>query len=154
SRFVQLTSERSYSVYRATLVPWLWLLTRTSDCKIFQQSMEEPPDEMTVPGIIKKVFKDCGFEDFRDGGLSPGYRKWDFCVQYRETAFNFVSRLMEQEGISYFFEHENGKHTLVLTDSADQHSAFENYDSLPYHPHTQGGTDKEAVTLWEIQKEV
>ena len=103
SRFVQTKSERSYSVYKATLVPWLWFLTRTSDCRIFQESMEEPPDEMTVPGIIKKVFKDCGFENFRDDGLSETYRKWEFCVQYRETAFNFVSRLMEQEGIGRFW---------------------------------------------------
>ncbi len=154
SRFVQTTSERSYSVYRATLVPWLWFLTRSSDCRIFQQSMDEPPDQMTVPGIIKKVFKDSGFEDFRDGGLSPDYREWEFCVQYRETAFNFVSRLMEQEGIAYFFEHEDGKHTLVLTDAPDEHVTFENYEAVPYHPHTQGSMDKEAITHWEIEKEV
>jgi type VI secretion system secreted protein VgrG len=154
SRFVQTKSERSYSVYKATLVPWLWFLTRTSDCRIFQESMEEPPDEMTVPGIIKKVFKDFGFEDFRDDGLSESYRKWEFCVQYRETAFNFVSRLMEQEGIGYFFEHTNGKHTLVLTDSINGHSEYENYDTIPYHPHRQGSRDKEAVTDWVVEREL
>ena len=154
SRFVQTKAERSYAVYQATLVPWLWFLTRTSDCKIFQQSMEEPPDQMTVPGIIKKVFKDAGFEDFRDDGLSETYRKWDFCVQYRETAFNFVSRLMEQEGIGYYFEHEDGKHTLVLTDSVNAHTPYENYDTVPYHPHQQGSRDKEAVTDWVVEKEL
>jgi type VI secretion system secreted protein VgrG len=154
SRFVQTKSERSYAVYQMTLVPWLWFLTRTSDCKIFQQSMQEPPDEMTVPGIIKKVFKDAGFEDFRDDGLSETYRTWEFCVQYRETAFNFVSRLMEQEGIGYFFEHQDGKHTLVLTDSINAHTPFENYDTVPYHPHRQGSRDKEAVTDWVVEKEL
>ena len=154
SRFVQTKSERSYAVYQATLVPWLWFLTRTSDCRIFQESMEEPPDEMTVPGIIKKVFKDFGFEDFRDDGLSETYRKWDFCVQYRETAFNFVSRLMEQEGIGYFFEHTNGKHTLVLTDSINSHTSYDNYESVPYHPHRQGSQDKEAVFDWVVEKEL
>lgn len=154
NRFVQTKAERSYACYEATLVPWLWFLTRTSDCKIFQQSMDEPPEQMTVPGIIKKVFKDCGFEDFRDDGLTETYREWDFCVQYRETAFNFVSRLMEQEGISYFFEHEDGKHTLALVDSASSNSAYAGYDSVTYHPHTQGARDKEAVTDWVMEKEV
>ena len=154
NRFTQGKSERSYSVYRATVVPWLWFLTRSSDCRIFQESMEVSPDEMTVPGIIKKVFKDHGFEDFRDDGLSSPYRTWDFCVQYRESAFNFVSRLMELEGISYFFEHTNGKHTLVLADSMNANMAFPEYASVPYHPHTQGGTEREAVTDWVVQKEV
>ena len=155
SRFVQTRTERSYSVYQATVVPWLWFLTRTSDCRIFQQSMEEPPDEMTVPGIIKKVFKDFGFENFvSDDGLSESYREWEFCVQYRETAFNFVSRLMEQEGIGYYFKHEDGKHTLMLTDSINGHTPFENYDTIPYHPHEQGSQDKEAITDWVVEKEV
>lgn len=154
NRFVQTKSERSYSNYRASVVPWVWFLTRSADCKIFQQSMSEPPDEMTVPGIIKKVFKDHGFEDFDDAGLGSDYRTWEFCVQYRETAFNFVSRLMEQEGISYFFKHEDGKHTLVLTDSADDYPVFEGYDTVPYHPHSQGGTDQEAISDWVIEKEV
>jgi len=155
SRFVQTKTERSYSVYQATVVPWLWFLTRTSDCRIFQQTMEEPPDEMTVPGIIKKVFKDFGFENFvSDDGLSETYRDWEFCVQYRETAFNFVSRLMEQEGIGYFFKHEDGKHTMMLTDSITAHTAFESYGTVPYHPHQQGAQDKEAVTNWVVEKEV
>jgi type VI secretion system secreted protein VgrG len=155
SRFVQTKAERSYSAYQATVVPWLWFLTRTSDCRIFQESMNEPPDEMTVPGIIKKVFKDFGFENFvSDDGLSESYRKWEFCVQYRETAFNFVSRLMEQEGIGYYFKHEDGKHTLMLTDSINGHTPYENYETVPYHPHQQGAQDKEAVTDWVVEKEL
>ena len=153
SRFVQTKAERSYSVYEVTVVPWLWFLTRTSDCRIFQASMPEPPDEMTVPGIIKKVFKDFGFEDFRVD-LSETARPWEFCVQYRETAFNFISRLMEQEGIGYFFEHEDGKHTLVLTDAINAHKPYEGYETIPYHPHVQGAQDKEAVTDWVVEKEL
>jgi type VI secretion system secreted protein VgrG len=154
SRFIQLTAERGFSRYRATVVPWLWFLTRSSDCKIFQQCMEEPPEAMTVPGIIKKVFKDLGFEDFRDDGLSETYRQWEFCVQYRETAFNFVSRLMEQEGITYYFEHEDGKHTLVLADSINAHQPLPGYESVRYHPLSQGSADKEAVTDWVMEREV
>jgi type VI secretion system secreted protein VgrG len=97
SRFSLSGSLGDLSAYTATVHPWLWFLTRTADCRIFQ--------EMTVPDIIKQVFRDHGFTDFEEA-LSGSYRKWTYCVQYRETDFNFVSRLMEQEGIYYYFKHE------------------------------------------------
>ena len=77
------------------------------DCRIFQNK--------SAPDIIQQIFKDLGFSDYKlqlQGEASPA----DYCVQYRETDFNFVSRLMEEEGIFYFFKHEEGKHTLVLAD--------------------------------------
>ena len=89
------TQEDLY-VYQFVLRPWFWLLTRTSDCRIFAQ--KSPID------IIKQVFSDRGFSDFRDAttGSPPTL---EYCVQYRETDFNFVCRLMEEYGIYYFFEH-------------------------------------------------
>ena len=114
-----------YGAYRATLSPWLWFLTRTSDCRIFQNKK--------VPDIIKELFREQGFTDFKDK-LSGSYREWEYCVQYRETDFNFVNRLMEQEGIYYYFTHENGKHTLVLADGYGSHGKFPNYDQIPYFP--------------------
>src|SRR3546814_20427066 len=66
---------------------------------------------------------DLGFSDFRTS-LSETYRKRDYCVQYRETAFEFVSRLMEEEGIYYYFEHDPRKHTVVLCDSPNAHVAY------------------------------
>ncbi|MCH5376437.1 MAG: type VI secretion system tip protein VgrG, partial [Planctomycetes bacterium] len=83
NRFSHAGYQDRFCRYRATLVPWLWLLTRTADCKIFQ--------EMKAPDIIKQVFRDAGFTDFEDA-LSGSYREWEYCVQYRETHFNFVSR--------------------------------------------------------------
>src|SRR5438552_1529656 len=103
SSFVQRPRAEGFYRYEATIVPWLWFLTRTADCRIFHAAMADPPGEMTVPGILKKVFKDHGFDDVTFA-LTATYRKMDHCVQYRETDFNFVSRLMEQEGIYYFFE--------------------------------------------------
>jgi len=100
------------SEYTATLVPWPWLLTRTSDIRIFQ--------ELSVPDIIEKIFREKEFSDF-SLRLHGQYEKKVYCVQFRETDFNFVSRLMEEEGIFYFFEHESGKHTLVLADSTAEH---------------------------------
>ncbi len=119
--------------YRAEIVPWLWFLTRTSDCRIFQTK--------SAPDIIQQIFKDLGFSDFQVQ-LSGKHPPRDYCVQYRETDFNFVSRLMEEEGIFYFFKHEQGKHTLVL---ADQKSAYvdckENQVDYPRDPGSRAKED-------------
>ena len=122
SHFQQTFSHDRFSHYRATLSPWLWFLTRTADCRIFQ--------EMTIPDILKQVFRDHGFTDFEES-LSATYKEWEYCVQYRETDFNFISRLMEQEGIYYYFKHEDGKHTLVLCDGYSSHTAVTGYDTIP-----------------------
>ena len=146
SRFVQDEHERTYAVYRATLVPWLWMLTRTSDCRIFQK--------MKVPDIIEEVFKGHGFKDYKLK-LSGSYCEWDYCVQYRETDFNFVSRLMEQEGIYYFFEHKDGAHNLILADAPSAHEVFEGYDTLTYRPPTTKQEEMtETVTDWVIEKKI
>ncbi len=99
---------RQFRRYRLEVVPWLWFLTRTSDCRIFQNK--------TVPDIVKSIFTELGFDAFETSGLTGKYVQREYCVQYRETDFAFVSRLFEEEGIFYFFTHENGKHTLVLAD--------------------------------------
>jgi type VI secretion system secreted protein VgrG len=129
--------------YRAEVVPWLWFLTRTSDCRIFQSK--------SAPDIIKQIFQDLGFSDFKLQ-LSGKHPQRDYCVQYRETDFNFVSRLMEEEGIFYFFKHEQGKHTLVL---ADQKSAYvdctENQVDYPRDPGSRAIEDH--ITHWEHRYE-
>jgi type VI secretion system secreted protein VgrG len=113
SRFCAGGSETGFRRYTAEVVPWLWFLTRTTDCRIFQ--------DKSVPEIIEQIFKDLGFADFDISGVKGAHPKWEYCVQYRETDFNFVSRLMEQEGIFYFFRHEHGKHTLVMADQKGVH---------------------------------
>ncbi len=112
TRFSQRGRLGRYHRYQARVSSWLWFLTRTADCRIFQ--------DMTVPDILKLVFDDHETTDVAFE-LTASYHKWTYCVQYRETDFNFVSRLMEQEGIYYYFRHADGKHTLVLTDSTAKH---------------------------------
>jgi len=145
SRMVQVANVGAYARYRATIVPWLWLLTRTSDCRIFQ--------EKTVPDIIEAVFKHYGFSDYQLK-LTASYPTWEYCVQYRETAFNFVSRLMEQEGIYYYFEHQDGKHTLVLADSISAHKPFPGYADITFHELEQGSEMREVITDWTVEKEL
>ncbi len=146
NRFVQgeSTSTR-FAQYRATMVPWLWFLTRTSNCRIFQ--------EKTVPDIVKQVFNDHGFSDIEDR-LSGGYRKWIYCVQYRETDFNFVSRLMEQEGIYYYFAHEQNKHSIVLCDSLSKHDSFGDFQEIAFTPDTRSSSQQGRITDWTVEKQV
>lgn len=145
SRFVQVANVGGHAHYRATIIPWLWFLTRTSDCRIFQKK--------SVPDIVEEVFKGHGFNDYKLK-LSASYPPREYCVQYRETDFNFVSRLMEQEGICYFFEHENGKHILVLADSISSHKPFEGYAEIEFKELEKGAEGREAITDWVIEREV
>jgi type VI secretion system secreted protein VgrG len=107
NRFAYCGRGDRLNIYRAEVVPWLWFLTRTSDCRIFQNKK--------VPEIIEQIFKDLGLTQYKFD-VKGNHPKWDYCVQYRETDFNFVSRLMEQEGMFYFFKHDNGSHTMVISD--------------------------------------
>ena len=141
----QLTGHGQFAGYRVSLRPWFWLLTRTSDCRIFQNK--------TVPDIIKQVFRDLGFSDFEDS-LSGSYREWEYCVQYRETSFDFVSRLMEQEGIYYFFRHEKTRHVLVLADAYGAHSTVDDYASVPFYPPDQQMRERDHFYDWQLAREV
>lgn len=145
SRFVQVANQGGHAHYRATIVPWLWFLTRTSDCRIFQ--------DKSTPDILEQVFKDRGFSDYQLK-LSGTYSPREYCVQYRETDFNFVSRLMEQEGIYYHFEHKDGKHILVIADSTSAHNAFPGYAEVVFNEVEKGGGGREVVTDWTMEKEV
>ena len=109
ARFSQGGRDAHFVSYRAEMVPWLWFLTRTSDCRIFQ--------DKTVPDIVTQIFGEYGFTDYKLK-LYGDFPKREYCVQYRETDFNFISRLLEEEGIFYFFEHQNGVHTLVLANAS------------------------------------
>ena len=146
SRFAQgVSTSVQFAQYRATMVPWLWFLTQTSDCRVFQ--------EKTVPEIIRQMFDEHEFSDIEDR-LSGEYRTWNYCVQYRETDYNFVSRLMEQEGIYYYFLHEQGKCTLVLCDSRSKHDPYENYGSIDFAADTRGSAVSERITKWSVEKKI
>ncbi len=144
SRFSQLTTyEQRYAAYRLTLRPWCWFLTRTADCRIFQ--------DMTAPDIIKQIFSDRGFSDFEER-FSESYRSREYCVQYRETDFDFISRLMEEEGIYYYFKHDNGKHILIM---ADNYSAHESVGEIPYYPEANPNQrEVESVFRWSLNAQL
>ena len=109
-RFQQGDRDREFTSFRAEIVPKFWLTTRVAQSRIFQQ--------MTVPDILKKVLAGLDVEYKIEGTFEPR----DYCVQYRETDFNFTCRLMEEEGIFYFFKHAEGSHKLVLANTAASHA--------------------------------
>jgi type VI secretion system secreted protein VgrG len=145
SRFSHVGFDGPYAIYQATLVPWLWFLTRTADCRIYQ--------EKTVPDIVKEIFREHGFTDFEER-LSGEYRQWVYCVQYRETDFNFISRLLEQEGVYYYFTHEDGKHTLILADSYSAHNPTPGYEEVPYYPPDESALrERDHIQDWSVASE-
>lgn len=97
------------SLYRATLVPKLWLLTRSAELRIFQNK--------SVPEIVEELLIQFGVTDYEVRLPGPPYEKREYCVQYRESHFNFISRLLEEEGIYYFFEHNADNHKLIIADA-------------------------------------
>ena len=103
-----LGKQGGYAAYRLILRPWLWLLSRTTNCRIFA--------DKSALEIIKEVFGKHGFAKFVSH-TKETYPKLKYCVQYRETDLNFVCRLMEEAGISYYFEHSESQHQLILADS-------------------------------------
>jgi len=127
------------------MVPWAWFLGQTSDCRIFQN--------MKVPDIITQIFQDNGFTDF-EKRIFQNHPEREYCVQYRETALNFVMRLMEEEGIFFFFTHEKDKHTLVFGDAPDAHKPCPVQDMVRYELTSGGWQDDDVVLSWRIHKEV
>jgi type VI secretion system secreted protein VgrG len=145
SRFSQGRYEQGLTQYDAVMVPWLWFLTRTADCRIFQNKK--------APDIIQEIFKDLGFSDFKLQ-LYGDFVEREYCVQYRETDFNFVSRLMEEEGIFYFFEHEDGKHTLVLANDPAAHKPCPDQSSARYALTPGSWQDEDVILEWRQEQEV
>jgi type VI secretion system secreted protein VgrG len=145
SRLTAGGSESGNRLYQAEVVPWLWFLTRKSNCRIFAENK--------VPAILTEVFDGCKFSPQYELKLSAGdYAQWTYCVQYRETDFNFVSRLMEQEGIFYYFEHSQDDHKLVLCDKT-QH--YHDSGKTVKYEYTFGGrgavAKSETISKWVHQ---
>lgn len=152
TRFAQVGTSGRLAKYEVTLRPWLWFLTRTSDCRIFPD--KEDAKKMSAPKIITEVFREHGFTDFEDH-LQESYKDREHCVQYRESDFDFVMRLMEDEGIYFFFKHEKDKHVLVLCDSYSSHDKVPNYEKVPYFPRgNEEARERDHLFDWSICKTV
>jgi len=140
---IPLEEAEVKAFYWAEIVPWPWFLTRRQDCRIFQN--------MTVQEIVKKVFGDLGFSDF-DFRLGGSYDPLVNCVQYQESDFAFVSRLLESAGIFYFFEHEDSRHIMVLADSPDQNVPVPDLKSAIYTTGARTGEAVDRIHSWKVEE--
>ncbi len=139
-------SEGPFARYGLVLVPWLWFLGRRRDCRIFQ--------EKTTPEILEAVMADWPVADF-ELALEGSYRPREYCVQYRESDLDFVSRLAEDEGITFFFRHRQGGHTMVLVDGPGPCAAVPGYETIPYFPpRERARREREHVDDWQASAEV
>ncbi|MFT4538693.1 MAG: type VI secretion system secreted protein VgrG [Planctomycetota bacterium] len=128
--------------YHAVVVPKMWLLTRREGCRIFQ--------ELSVVDIISSIFDELGVTDVDVGQLMATYKPLEFVVQWRESDFAFVSRLMEEFGIFYFHTFTDGAHKLVLADDSSTYQPCA-LDELPFHEANMIG---HRVTAWSHEYEM
>lgn len=135
--------DQTFHEYRVQIVPKVWLLTRKAQSRIFQQK--------SVPDILKEVFK--GFDVQLH--LQGTFEQRDYCVQYRETDFNFACRLMEEEGIFYFFKHSDGSHQMVIANDSGSHQPVPDGPTSLIYEELKGGTrDEDRIYAWEKIQEV
>jgi type VI secretion system secreted protein VgrG len=145
SRFAASGTDNRFTRYQMEIVPWTWMLTRYADCKIFHNKK--------VGDILEQVFQGRGFTDYKLS-LNGSYSPLEYCVQYRETDFNFISRLMEQNGIFYFFQHEKGKHTMVIADSPGIHEPCPGQESVGYNVANDGLDADDIIHSWNLEQEL
>jgi type VI secretion system secreted protein VgrG len=145
TRFVQAGTSARFTTYYAELRPWLWLTTLHADSRIFQ--------EMPVTDIIKQCFDDLGLSDYKIE-CTGSYVERVYCVQYQESVFNFVSRLMEDEGIFYFFKHEDGTHTMVIGDADSSFAPGPITEAPVLAQQTAGSGNDDIITRFALEEQV
>jgi type VI secretion system secreted protein VgrG len=145
TRLIQGAIGSRFTVYHAELMPKIWLLTMRHGCRIFQNK--------TVQEIITQIFQDAEIESDRYRfALQGTHNSREYCVQYRESEFNFMSRLMEEEGIFYFFEHDEDKHVMVIADSSAIHTPIESPDIVFNEPSNMV-QDKESIFQYRFYRQ-
>jgi type VI secretion system secreted protein VgrG len=142
SRVSQGMRDDVFTSYRMEVVPSAWLLTRRAQSRIFQH--------LSVPDILKRVFTglDVSYQ------IQGTFQQRDYCTQYRETDFNFASRLMEEEGIYYFFTHSERGHQMVLANTPEGHPEIPGESKLVYEVTEGGAALDEAIGSWEKTQEL
>lgn len=146
SRFTQGATGGAFTEYSATIVPWFWFLTRVVDCRIFQGKK--------VPEIADALCRYHIGSDFDHARLAGTYDAWEYCVQYRESVHDFLSRIQEEEGIYSYFKHEDGKHTLVLADAPSSHDPIPEHAEIPFYPPAENlNREVEHIQSWDIEME-
>lgn len=147
NNFMQTGSRGRFYLYSATVVPSVWFLSLEKDCRIFQNK--------TVQDIVSQVFQEGGIASDRfEFRLQNQPQPKEYCVQYRETDLNFVSRLLEEEGIFYFFEHFEDKHIIVFADSTVAYQPIQGNANVTFNPSQGVVPEEECVYGFVFSKKV
>jgi type VI secretion system secreted protein VgrG len=147
SRFGQSSERTRLTQYTAELVPKVWLLGHRRNSRIFQ--------ELAVPDIIKKVLTDAKIPpDQFKFNLKGKYAEREYCVQYRESDLAFISRLMEEEGIYYWFEHSKDKHVLQMGDATTAHGPIQGDAKVVFHEATGEEPELEHIFHFRYSEQV
>ena len=145
-RFSQGHQDDEFAHYTAVIVPWFNFLKCATNCRIFQ--------DKDVTQIVQQVVSEHGYGGQFKLDVSKSYTPRDYCVQYRETDFDFVSRLLESEGIYYYFEHTNGNHVMVLADAPSCYKDLQSRASFKYSPVTGLNTTEDTIRSWGLEEEI
>ncbi len=145
NRFSMGGREARATRYHAELVPKLFSLTKATNCAIFPKQ--------TTEQIVDTLLKAHGIMDV-EFHLAGTKRIREYCVQYRETALDFLSRLLEEEGYYYYFKHEEAKHVLVIANGTDDHVASPGPAKIPFQRHKSEATDPDTVIDWNVELEM
>lgn len=139
------TQDQDIYCYECDIVPWFWFLTQNEDCRIFQ--------DKSVPDIISTIFEEFAFDDYKME-LNENYPTLEYCTQYNETSFDFISRLLERDGIYYYFRHdesEESRHILVFTDNKSGNPKLVP-STIPFHHSGRAGSSDAIRKLLSDQQ--
>ncbi|RMP52606.1 putative type VI secretion system effector, VgrG family, partial [Pseudomonas syringae pv. atrofaciens] len=136
-------SDGGLARYSATLSPWLWMLSRRVDSRIFQ--------EQTIEAVIRTVFAAYGALPDFEFQLSQPLKTHSYITQYRESDLTFVLRLLEHEGLFFYFDHNQEKHTLIILDHSRDLSPLPQQPTIRYHSASVTET-ADSITEWRSHR--
>ncbi|WP_268796526.1 type VI secretion system Vgr family protein [Pseudomonas huanghezhanensis] len=145
SRFSLESSDGGHARYTATLSPWLWMLSQRQDARIFQ--------ERTVEDIVRAVFAAYGTQVDVEFRLFQPLKPRSYVTQYFESDLDFVMRLLEDEGLLFFFEHSAQRHTLVIMDRSSELTPLPEQPVIRFHSASVTETD-DAITRWSAHRQL
>lgn len=145
TRFSLLKSDGGLAYYSATLSPWMWMLSRRFDCRIFR--------EQTIEDIIRTVFANYGALSRFEFRINQPLKNHSYTTQYHESDLSFVLRLMEQDGLFFYFDHTKQGHNLIITDQSRSLAPLPQQPQIRYH--SAFVTEiADSITQWSSHREL
>ena len=146
TNFSHLDTDGGLATYGATIRPWLWMLSRRQDIRIFQ--------EQTAQDVLTKVFQEYGALATYEFRLSKATANRSYCTQYRETDLDFALRLMQEEGLFFFFEHAKTGHKLIISDTSTNAKPIDGASTTLTYLQGEATDDLDVVTSFQASRQL